>query len=206
MFIGGKIKVAIKIIALVFAFCVLLNLPFNILTHFHNEKHQGLEYYMDNSYSDFGYIVPYGRIAMQYLPKYADIADGAVYMDFFYDDGGCFFNTYVYTWVGARYEHDVYLQKRSEIVDIGEDFGRLGAATIDAQFRLVKKKMLINGISLYYLVSYSDNSDTIFHLVFFDHARYDSMFDFECYTMMTCFDAWDDLYPLYHHKGTVHVQ
>lgn len=163
---------------------------------FHYEKHEGVEYYIDASYSKMGFgFNRYGKIASKYLPAYDDVAENATFLNFIYHDGGMLLYKTVEIQVGARYDEATYISKRDEILKMGTDFGT-DHMLINSNlryYRLIDKKYRMNGEYVYYVISCCDRDNAITYMVLFDIHNYDRILFWDDQTMVFS-EFWDELH------------
>ena len=168
---------------------------------FHYEIYKGIEYYSNESYTDFGMgFNRYGKIASKYLPEYEKIAEDATYLDFSYYDSNFGIYKYVFIGVGVRYDTEHYLAERDEILQMGTDFGQdeLLSTYETRHYRLIEQEKRINGERLYYVIGCSDVDHAIMYLVYFDNDRApaDKMSSIANESGMIHTEFWQDLHPI----------
>lgn len=138
---------------------------------------EGVEYYSDGSYSRFGFgLSKYGKIAAEYLPEYDEVAENAEDIQFVYS-GGWGYSKTVDVFVAVKYDEEIYIAQRDEILSQGESFGEdFHIGEVESRHhRLIDKKQMSNGDYVYYVITCCDKDKSIMYSVMFDYREHKDM-------------------------------
>lgn len=135
-------------------------------------KYEGIESYQDGEYATFRF----GDEASLYLPAYEELGDAEA-VEFVYYDGFSSETLFIpgmteFT-VKVTYDPERYATVKDAVSREGEDFG--GDIW---DIRLLAREKLSPGNCLYYMVTYSDDENTVEYCVTVqDDSNYTSYFD-----------------------------
>ncbi|MBQ9151716.1 MAG: hypothetical protein IJX72_05650 [Clostridia bacterium] len=123
-------------------------------------EYEGVEYYKNQEYADFRW----GKEASRHLPAYEEL-EGATHIEFFYDDQFLMETVYIHTsttfTLQVSYSAERYAVLKQEVCRDGEYFG----TPWDPNDWLLKKEKLPFGNYLYYIVTCSDEDQTLTYQV-----------------------------------------
>lgn len=123
-------------------------------------EYEGVGYYQDQEYADFRW----GKEAARHLPAYEEL-EGATQVEFSYQDEFLMETLYIHTsttfTLQVTYDAERYAILKEEVCRDGEYFGQ----PWDPNDWLLKKEKLPLGNYLYYIVTYSDEDQTLTYQV-----------------------------------------
>ncbi len=119
-------------------------------------EYEGVEHYQNQEYADFRW----GKEAARHLPAYEEL-EGATHVEFSYHDDFLMETLYIHTsttfTLRVTYDAERYAILKEEVCRDGEYFG----TAWEPNEWLLKKEKLPLGNYLYYIVTYSDEDQTL---------------------------------------------
>ena len=177
MKLSKKSRMVVIVISAVIILLAILWASFGYWLKYLQPYRGDIKYYSDGSYSKFGFgFSRYGKISSDYLPKYDELAEDALDVQFMYCGGAGYTKT-VDVIVAAKYDQETYIQKQQELLQMGTDFGAdYHIGEIESRHhRLIDEGRMFNGDYVYYVITCCDKDRSVTYSVMFDHSAHKDM-------------------------------